>query len=214
MIKAILFDFDGTLADTLPLCLAAFSKAFDGLTAEPVTDDQILATFGPSEEATVKALLPAERYDEGIEGYWREYAALHSMAPEPFPGVREMLASFRERGVMLGLVTGKGKRSADISMERLDLAKYFDDFEYGWVHGVRKAEAIRAMLGRHGIAVDEAVYVGDYPSDVTAAREAGVRMAAVAWAGTAEPGKLLALRPDWVFYSIEEFSACMSELIK
>lgn len=207
MHKAILFDLDGTLGDTLPLCIAAFRTAIEPLAGKTISDADIIATFGPSEEATVKALLP-ERYEEGIRGYWQQYSELHGMCPEPFDGIRELLADLRERGVRLSMVTGKAKPSADISMERFGLAPFFEDFEYGWVHGPRKPDAIRAILARQGLRPEEAAYVGDAPSDVTSAREAGLTMYSAAWASTADEATLAqvrALGPDGIFSTVAEF---------
>lgn len=216
MLKAVLFDLDGTLGDTLPLCLAAFRRAIEPLSGKKVTPEEIIATFGPSEEATVKALLP-DRYDEGIHAYWRRYAELHGMCPAPFDGIRELLVFLRERGLRLGMVTGKAKRSADISMERFGLSPLFDDFEYGWIHGPRKPEAIRAVLARQGVLSGEAAYVGDTPSDITAAGEAGVAIYSAAWAGTVDGAlreQLRSMRPAGLFDSVAGFHAFLRERLE
>ena len=60
MIRAVVFDFDGTIADTLPLCIAAFRQAVEPHAGRRVSDEEIIATFGPSEEGTIRALIPEE----------------------------------------------------------------------------------------------------------------------------------------------------------
>ncbi|MCD8351731.1 MAG: HAD hydrolase-like protein [Planctomycetaceae bacterium] len=214
MHKAIIFDLDGTLGDTLPLCLAAFRTAIEPLAGRRISDADIIATFGPSEEATVKALLP-DRYEEGIHGYWRQYKAMHDLCPQPFAGIPELLRELRARGVFLGMVTGKARPSADASLERFGLADFFDECEYGWIHGPRKPDAIRSMLGRRGLVPAETAYVGDAPSDIAAAREAGVTMYSAAWASTADEAtvaQVKALEPDGIFYRVEDFSAFVLSL--
>lgn len=210
----MIFDLDGTIGDTLPLCLAAFKKAIEPLSSKKISDREIYDTFGPSEEGTITGLLPPELFDEGLHAYWRWYRALHGMCPEPFPGMVGILEDIRERGVFLGLITGKAKTSADISLERFGLADFFDDCEFGSPKGPRKPEAIRAMLGRNGLDAAGTVYVGDTPSDVTSAREAGVGVVAAAWAGTAEPERLAALAPDRLFRTVGEFAAYVGEILQ
>lgn len=47
-IKGVIFDLDGTLANTLPLCIQAFRQSVEPLTLQPLSDEEIIATFGPS----------------------------------------------------------------------------------------------------------------------------------------------------------------------
>lgn len=59
MIKCVIFDMDGTLADTLPLCIESFRRSIEKLSGKILTDREIIETFGPSEEGVVKKLFPA-----------------------------------------------------------------------------------------------------------------------------------------------------------
>ncbi|MNC50993.1 Pyrophosphatase PpaX [compost metagenome] len=61
------------------------------------------------------------------------------------------------------------------------------------------------MLERLGVEPGESLYVGDSPSDVDASREAGVAVAAAAWANTADPELLQARRPDLLFTTVGDF---------
>lgn len=53
MIKAIIFDLDGTIGDTVPLCIAAFKKSVEPLAGRVFSEEDIVSTFGPSEEGTI-----------------------------------------------------------------------------------------------------------------------------------------------------------------
>jgi beta-phosphoglucomutase-like phosphatase (HAD superfamily) len=57
-IEAVIFDLDGTIANTLPLCIAAFRKSIEPLLQASISDEEIIATFGPSEEGTIRKLIP------------------------------------------------------------------------------------------------------------------------------------------------------------
>jgi phosphoglycolate phosphatase/pyrophosphatase PpaX len=205
-IKAVIFDLDGTLADTLPLCIKAFRQSVEPLINRSVSDAEIIATFGPSEEGTIMALAP-DHYDKGVADYLHYYENLHDMCPAPFEGMQELLQTLKEKGVRIAMVTGKGKHSTAISLKQFELTHFFEAIETGSPKGARKAEGIQLILdGLTSINNEEVIYVGDAPSDIIASRKVGIPVVAAAWAGTAEPKQLQELQPDEMFYSIKNFS--------
>ena len=118
-LKAVLFDLDGTIGNTLPLCITAFRESIEPLVGRTVTDDEIVATFGPSEEGTIAVLLPEQR-GEGLESYLRRYEALHCRWPSPFEGMPEILSYLKTKRIFVGLVTGKGRRSTQLTLNIMD----------------------------------------------------------------------------------------------
>ena len=118
-----------------------------------------------------------------------------------------MLTDLKSRGVKLALVTGKGQGSADISLARLNLTSFFEHIEVGSPLGPRKSDAITEILGRWGMEPSAAIYVGDAPSDIPAARRAGTYAVAAARAATAEPDLLRAENPDALFLTLADFEA-------
>jgi phosphoglycolate phosphatase-like HAD superfamily hydrolase len=206
-IKAVIFDLDGTLANTLPLCISAFRQSIEPLINRSVSDGEIVATFGPSEEGTILALAP-DFYDQGVADYLRIYEKDHNMCPAVFDGMKEILDTLVEKQVRIAMVTGKGKYSTDISLGKFGIAHYFERIETGRPAGPRKPEGIQAILEAFGApAKDEVIYVGDAPSDITACRQVGIPIIAAAWAETAEPEKLIPLQPDELFYTVPDFAA-------
>lgn len=204
-IKAVIFDLDGTLANTLPLCIAAFRKSVEPLINRSVSDEEIIATFGPSEEGTIMALAP-DHYEKGISDYLNFYKALHEMCPVPFEGIEELLTTLKNKQVRIAMVTGKGKYSTEISLNQFSLSHFFEVIETGLPSGPRKAEGIQIILDLFkGIKKDEIIYVGDAPSDINASKKVGVPVVAAAWAETAEPKKLIDLKPDALFYNVKDF---------
>lgn len=67
-ISAVIFDLDGTLANTLPLCIRAFRASIEPLANRALSDQEIIATFGPSEEGTIMKLAP-DHYEQGVADY-------------------------------------------------------------------------------------------------------------------------------------------------
>ncbi len=114
MIKAVIFDFDGTIADTVPLCIAAFRKAIEPLTGKSISDADIIAAFGPSEEGTIMALIP-DFYEQGISNYLKYYKELHEMCPEPFDGIKGIIQYLKDNNIITALVTGKGENTREVS---------------------------------------------------------------------------------------------------
>ena len=205
-IQGVLFDLDGTLGNTLPVCIGAFRKAIQPFAGRELSDAEIVATFGPSEEGTVHVLAPGHAA-EALASYLHHYAILHDSCPEPFAGVLEMLTDLKARGVKLALVTGKGQGSADISLARLNLLPFFEHIEVGSPLGPRKSEAIIDILSRWEMEPTAAVYVGDAPSDIPSARRAGTYAVAAAWAATADLELLRAEKPDALFLTLADFEA-------
>ena len=200
----VIFDMDGTLADTVPLCLAAFQKAIKALSGQDISDEAITATFGPAEDATVRAFLP-NRMEEGLRAYWEHYDALHdALAPAPFDGVCDLLHDLKSAGATLALVTGKGIGSLSITLERYDMLDTFDAIETGKPDRPSKPEGIRAALDTLGIRAEDAVYIGDMPGDIDAARQTGVFPIAAAWAATADADALTACSPGALCLSVGE----------
>lgn len=204
-IKAVIFDLDGTLANTLPLCISAFRKSIEPLINREVSDEEIIATFGPSEEGTIDVLAP-NAYDKGVADYITHYTAMHDGYPDVFDGMKEILETLKSKGIRTAKVTGKGRASAEISIKRFDIGEYFELLETGIRIGPSKPLGIKAILDRwDDLTKNEVIYIGDAPSDITACREAGVAIIAAAWAETAEPEKLIPLYPDELFYTIPDF---------
>ena len=210
MIKAVIFDLDGTLADTLPLCITSFRQAIEPLSGVALSDADIIATFGPSEEGTIRQLVP-DHYREGVEGYLHHYRRLHGMCPAPFEGIRETILKLRSSGFIVALVTGKGKRSCDITLDLFGMAGLFDRIETGSPEGQRKKEGILAVLDSFGLKPAEAFYVGDAPGDIEVCHRIDVPVIAAAWAGTADPHLLIPLKPYRIFYTVPEFDLFLNE---
>jgi phosphoglycolate phosphatase-like HAD superfamily hydrolase len=212
-IKAVIFDLDGTLANTLPLCMQAFRQSVEPLINRSLSDAEIIATFGPSEEGTIMALAPGY-YNKGVAGYLQFYESLHHMCPLPFEGIKELLQTLKDKGIRIAMVTGKGRHSTDISLKYFELTHFFEMIETGSPKGARKAEGIELILDcLSDIKKEEVIYVGDSPGDIIASREVGVPVIAAAWANTAELGKLKELKPDELFYTIKDFSNWLFEKI-
>jgi phosphoglycolate phosphatase-like HAD superfamily hydrolase len=203
-LDGMIFDLDGTLTDTFQVCFLAFREALLAFTGVTYTDEEILARFGPSEDGMLQRWVPA-RWEECLQSYLTVYAREHRRLSRLFPGVETALKLLKERGIPLAVVTGKGPQSAAISLQDLGLMPYFDCVETGSSEGSVKPRCIQRVLARWQVPPGRVAYLGDVPSDIEAARGAGVLPLAAAWEARSNAEALQALDPLAVFGAVPEF---------
>jgi pyrophosphatase PpaX len=202
-VRGVVFDLDGTLGDTLPATFAAFRAVFRTRLGLEFPDDEIRAMFGPDERGVFRLRVPAfaeQAHEEFLAAYEREQASCAA----PFPGIVDLLDTLRDRGVACAVVTGKGAESAALSLRLLDLEGYFPIVEAGSPDGAVKPAAMRRVLDAWGLRPEQVAGIGDTPSDIRAARAAGMTALGAAWAANADAAALRALEPAAVFESVSE----------
>lgn len=203
-IKGVIFDFDGTLADTLPLCIKAFKQALLKFTGIEYSDQQIMDRFGPTEEGMIKQMVP-DKAEECLEHFLHLYKEFHVDYPDSFEGIKDVLDLLRQKQIKIALVTGKGPVSADISLKYLNLLNYFDIIETGSPDGAAKPYYISKVLSRWNLKPEETAYVGDTAYDVTAAKEAGIIPLSVLWASTSNYDSIFGMNPHAMFNDVGSF---------
>ncbi len=206
MLHGVIFDLDGTLGDTLPVCFAAFRQVFREFLDIEYTDAEIRGMFGPTEEGILEDRLPVD-LAESLDRYLRVYRDNHDLAPQPFDGIREILDDLAARDVPVAVVTGKGPYSASVSLEVWGMQDHFTHVLAGANHGNIKDVNMQAVLDAWGVDPAVVVSVGDAPSDVTAARTVGVAAVGAAWAATTDRALLVGQSPDAIFDRVDDFGA-------
>lgn len=182
MIKAVIFDMDGTICDSFPLMIRALREATTPYAPRPLTDEEFMQALGPNEAGIIVNML-GDHYEEANDLYNTLYERyLPEMCAAPFDGIREIFAFLKKKGIRTALVTGKNKTSCDMTLRQFGMEDAFAAVEYGSPIGSRKTEAIGIIVKKFGIAPSEAVYIGDAPSDVTYAHAAGLSAVSVLWA--------------------------------
>jgi HAD superfamily hydrolase (TIGR01509 family) len=182
LLKAVLWDVDGTLIATKDLYLECYRRALAPYAGRRLTDDELLAMRPHSELQVLKGLSGAA-YQECIDSFRRHYSELHATHfGGVYDGVRETLGRLRELGIRNGIVTGKSRSSWDITLAEIELG----DFDVVVVDDdvaepKPDPEGILAALAALDVRAGEAIYVGDSPGDMRAARAAGTRGAAAMW---------------------------------
>lgn len=176
-LRAVLFDLDGTIADSEPHIATALVAALDEFGYE-VTREAAVASLGPPMAGMLNTLLgplPAEKQHEIRETYLRHYRmTIHEV--RPMPGAEQLLDELTERGVSIAVVTNKGEDSALEQIEAMGWMQRFGAI-VGWDTAPRpKPAADPALLALKALRVEpvDAAFVGDTPTDAACGRAAGI----------------------------------------
>lgn len=208
-VRLVLFDLDGTLVDSVPDLAQAANAMLAELGRPPATEEQVRRWVGDGIGKLVERLLGSAGQDadwlKRAEQLYREAYARHlTDRSHAYPGVPEMLAELRERGLHLACVTNKDTRLARALLAHLGL-----DRHVGWVIGGDRTrpkpdpDMLEKAMHAFGIPPEGSVLVGDSVADIGAARAAGVPVIAVSW-GYNHGRDIAEERPDHVIDHMPE----------
>jgi len=197
---------DGTLTQTNQLIYDSFNYIAQKYAGRTYNVPEITAMFGPPEEEALLAVVRPEQIDRVMKDYLSFYRTHHNQLAQIYPGMENILSSIKERGKMLALFTGKGTRTATITLQEFHIEKYFNYVVTGndVVKHKPSSEGLLKIMKHFALQPDEMLMVGDSVSDVKAAHEAGVKIAAVVWDSYAKE-KVLQMKTDFVFNNTKEF---------
>jgi phosphoglycolate phosphatase len=178
---AIIFDFDGTLADTFPL-VVDISYELSGAQRLPAEKIESLRALPLLEAVRALGVPRLSLIRLSLQTRSRMYPRMHEV--RPFPGVAEMLKTLHDAGHKLYVLSSNHERNVRAFLEAHQLAGYFDDVAgvfYGNVF--YKVRGLRALVSRRKLSADACVYVGNEPLDMLAAARLGMQAVAVTWSG-------------------------------
>jgi len=193
--RYVIFDFDGTLADSLPFLLSCLGELARHHGFREPTADELPRLRAAALPALLQSLhIPLWQVPR-IARHYRQLLAQRGAAVAPFAGIPAALEQLQRSGLRLGLATSNSATS--VLQVLPEAAQLFHDGEYD-IPLLGKARRLTRLLRRQGIAARDALYVGDELRDLQAARRAGLACAAVAW-GYGCPATLRAQAPDLFF---------------
>lgn len=212
MIKAVLFDLDGTVADTNTLILTSFRHTFLTHAIKDVSDIQIYSFFGEPLKNSMLRFAP-ELADDLMVTYRRFNEDHHDAMIRPFPGVKETLEKLKAMGLRLGIVTSKQEKTARQSLMVLGLCDYFEIVvspEYTKRHKPHPDPVLYA-IEKLGVSPEEAMMVGDSPFDLLAGRGAGCLTCGVRYTKI-ELSELVKTKPDYLIDEFQELADILAQL--
>jgi pyrophosphatase PpaX len=214
VLAAALFDFDGTLVDTTEMIFQSMRHATSSvLGREDFTREELLANVGQPLPRQME-ILDAEKAELLLEAYRAHHEEHHDALIAEFPGVDEALNRLRTAGVRIVVVTSKRRRSVEMALEKfpgLDLVvDLFVTMEDTTEHKPHPEPLLKGLELAGGVPKDKAVYVGDSPFDVQAAKAARLRSVAVSWGAFSED-TLREAEPD---HLVPDIDAVVDVLLK
>ncbi|HSQ56908.1 MAG TPA: HAD-IA family hydrolase [Gemmata sp.] len=190
--KLVVFDFDGTLADSLSTAVAIFNRLAAELGHRPIVD------VAAARAMTTKQFLRHHgisfwRLPRLVRRY-RAVATAESDSTRLFPNLTIALACLHATGVRLGVLSSNAEENIRRSLRANGVEDLFG-FVVGYPKLFGKGRALKRIIRVEGVNRSEVLYVGDEVRDVEAARKAGVTSAAVTW-GFHSESLLRANAPD------------------
>ena len=208
-IKLIIFDFDGTLADTHELIVKTNQEAMKAMNY-PVRDEEaIRKTIGLPLEAGIRTLFP-ELKDEVIPAWCAMYRKVfdvlkNQIVPVLFPEVKETLEWLCEKGYVLTVASSRHSSSLNAFLRDMGIAPYFK-YVLG-ADNVAKAkpdpEPVLQTLRDLGYSPAEALVVGDMPVDIFMGARAGAGTVGVTYGNSNRP-ELMQAGADYVLDHFSE----------
>jgi phosphoglycolate phosphatase len=210
MLKAIIFDFDGTVADT-------FDTIVD-------ISNRLALEFGykqaaPDEIEQIKNLSSREIIRQSGVSIFKLPFILRRLKNElnneihrlnPLPGMREALEELKIKGYILGIITSNDRENVTLFLEKNKLKELFE-FIYSGATIFGKSRVINRFLNQANLAPEEVIYVGDETRDIEAAKRSKIKMIAVSW-GFNSKTVLAKHNPDFLIHHPNQLMQAIATL--
>lgn len=205
--RAVLFDFDGTLADSYPAITASVNhvRAAHGL--PPLPEAEVKRYVGRGPAYLLTHTVPGGDLESDLARYRAHHPSVLRSGTRLLPGAREAVVTLDGAGLHLGVCSNKPGAFTRELLDYLGLAAHVD-LVLGPEDVARPKPApdmLQTALARLGIGPAEALYVGDMVVDIETARAAGVAVWVVP-TGSEERGRLEAARPDRMLEGLGELA--------
>lgn len=206
--QAVVFDFDGTLADSYAAIAASVNhvRGLHGL--EPLPLDEVKRHVGRGAEYLLTHTVPAGQLADNLSEYRAHHPSVMLPLTHFLPGVAELLPALHQSGRKIGLCSNKNREFSSKLLAYLKVADCFDAV-LGPEDVARPKPApdmLLAAIQRLGIPAAQVLYVGDMTVDVETARAAGVSVWCVA-TGSQERRLLEEAKPDRLMADMREMLA-------
>ncbi len=189
MKKLLIFDLDGTLADTLSTLTESMNSVLSEFSFPLVDDAHICRSIGNGMLMLCRRCIPAEFYDdENVylpfqEKYKEAYARNYLDIDEPYEGLIEAVSELKSRGYAVASLSNKPHRYTVDIVEKLFGKGTFADVR-GMIEGVPTKPDPTSFLdiaAKLGFTAENTVMIGDSEPDINVARNAGAECIAVSW---------------------------------
>jgi pyrophosphatase PpaX len=204
--RIVLFDLDGTLIDSGPIILASMQHAVRSVLGREIPPEELGMHIGGQGIVAQMTAIDAEHADALLEAYKEHNDGLHETLGA-FDDLVALLPGLKAQERKLGIVTAKRHRTVGLALHRFpaledvfDVVVAFEDTD----RHKPEPDPVLLAVEKLGGEPAAAVYIGDSPFDIGAAKAAGVFSVAVGWGGIHPDERLLAEEPDAFVRTPEE----------
>lgn len=208
-LKAVLFDLDGTLIDSIDHIIACWQETVRICLKREITREEVLPTLGRALLECFEDMAPG-RGAEMREVYRAHQKGTHDTMVTLISGTREALDRLRDAGLALGVVTSKGLPVASEGLNLFGLMPYFSTlvtYEDTTRHKPNP-DPLLVAIERLDVQPENVVYVGDAVVDIQAGKAAGTHTIGVTW-GAGDLDSLVAAMPDHLCDSMNDVAALL-----
>ena len=208
MYKAVLFDMDGTVLDTVGDLTDAINVSLEKFGFPARSQEEVKSFLGKGPAHFVNCAVPEgtdEKTRQQVLAFYEPYYDSHcQIKTAPYPGVLELLKTLKARSVKLAVISNKQEPAVKALAEQ-----HFDgllELSVGTSPRIRckpDPSAVLAALAELGVEKSETLYVGDMDVDLNTARNAGIDCVGVSW-GFLGRKKLEALGAEHIVDNTEQ----------
>jgi phosphoglycolate phosphatase len=203
MFKSIIFDFDGTLADSRDIVLKVYRRLADKHNLPELSPEKLEELKNlPIKDRFKMMRYPLYKVPEVFKEMKQTYRE-HLPALRPFPGMREVLCNLTDRGYQLYVLSSNSIENIRYFLKQHDMEFFAGITTSPGLFG--KHRTLARLLRRHQIPRQEALYVGDELRDINACRTAGIQVLSVTW-GYDSASLLAGAKPDYLACSPAEIT--------
>lgn len=212
MTNLYLFDIDGTLTNNNAFHRKTYQQEVKKLTGVTIPEEKIEAKFGMGEEEMFNVLFKEYRVDTSIipkviEGWDKKiFEHLKKEKLHCLPGVLPFLNRLKERGQVMGIITGNPQNVGEATIKSLGIASFFSVF--GYADKEDRGIIVKRVI-KQAPPHDRAIVIGDSPSDIKAGKAAGALTVGVA---TGFYSRDQLTTADLVLSSLEEYEKILKLL--
>lgn len=187
MKKLAIFDFDGTLFNTVDDVIINFNVALKANGFPTLTREEYIERLGGNIDEIVSLILNDRNTPENIELIKREYGKLYADSKKenskPFPDVLDLLMDLERKDVLIAINSNRTTPSIKQFVE-----KYLPDIDFLEIEGHNldypskpSPLGVNRIIEKAGVSLDEAIYIGDSKTDIKTAQNAGIDCVIVKW---------------------------------
>lgn len=209
-IRYILFDFDGTMADTIDLAFAIYNRIAPEYNRKPLNPEEkrmiaagkpqnLLKQFGMSPQKLAAIILRIKK-------------EIHKFMPElkPYDGIPQVVQEIKNSGYRLAIITSNSRSNVNLFLQNNGMDQQFE-FIYSGKNIFGKDKVFKRMFRKKNIAPAEVIYIGDETRDIEACKKVGIPIIAVPW-GLNNREILSTLHPDQMALSPAEIIRCIENI--